>query len=112
MAWEIRVSAARDFHLTIFVQFQTSHMSAYGINDMATLAPKKNPHKTKNLLYLNGYNRRKVFERGFGGNFFQKVSPNVSPKEKIYSSSTLTGLPVAMDSLHAMVKETDLKASA
>lgn len=28
-----------------------------------------------------------------------------------YSSSTLTGLPVAMDSLHAMVNATDLNAS-
>ena len=28
-----------------------------------------------------------------------------------YSSSTLTGLPVAMDSLQAMVNATDLKAS-
>ena len=53
MAWEIRVSAAPDFHLTIFEQFQTNHMSADGINEMATHRPKKIPLKTKNLHILN-----------------------------------------------------------
>ncbi len=41
MAWEIRVSAAPDFHLTIFVEFQTNHMSADGLNHMSGQAPKK-----------------------------------------------------------------------
>ena len=43
MAWEIRVPAAPDFHLTIFVKIQTNHMSTDGINKMATQAPKKTP---------------------------------------------------------------------
>ncbi len=47
MAWEIRVSAAPDFHLTIFVEIQTNHMSTDGINDMSAQAPKKIPTKKK-----------------------------------------------------------------
>ncbi len=35
----------------------------------------------------------------------------VRTHDSFYSSSTFTGLPVAMDSLQAMVKATDLKAS-
>ena len=47
MAWEIRVPAAPDFHLTIFVEFQTNIMSADGINNMSAQAPKKIPLKKK-----------------------------------------------------------------
>ena len=43
MAWEIRVPAAPDFHLTIFVKIQTNDMSADGINGMAAQVPKKIP---------------------------------------------------------------------
>ena len=43
MAWEIRVPAAPDFHLTIFVKIQTNHMSADGINNMSAQVPKKIP---------------------------------------------------------------------
>ena len=47
MAWEIRVSAAPDFHLTIFKQLQTNEMSADGINEMSAQVPKKIPLKNK-----------------------------------------------------------------
>ena len=40
-AWEVRVLAEPDFPITIFVEFQTNEMSADGINEMATQAPKK-----------------------------------------------------------------------
>ena len=43
MAWEIRVPAAPDFHLTIFVEIQTNDMSADGINNMSAHRPKKIP---------------------------------------------------------------------
>jgi len=40
-AWEVRVLAEPDFPRTIFEEFQTNVMSADGINEMATQAPKK-----------------------------------------------------------------------
>ncbi len=49
MAWEVRVSAAPDFHLYYFVEFQTSVMSTDGINDMSAQVPKKILPKRKNL---------------------------------------------------------------
>ena len=52
-ATEVRVLAEPDFPITIFSEFQTNEMSADGINEMATQAPKKIPHKTKNLLYYS-----------------------------------------------------------
>ena len=41
MATEVRVLAEPDFPVIIFIEFQTNIMSADGINDMATQAPKK-----------------------------------------------------------------------
>ncbi len=49
MAWEVRVSAAPDFHLYYFVEFQTSVMSTDGINEMSAQAPKKIPLKNKKV---------------------------------------------------------------
>jgi len=49
MAWEIRVSAAPDFPITIFAEFQTNDMSADGTGKMATQVPNKIPLKRKNL---------------------------------------------------------------
>jgi len=43
MAWEIRVPAAPDFPITIFMEIQTNEMSADGINDMSAQVPKKIP---------------------------------------------------------------------
>ena len=43
MAWEVRVLAEPDFPVTIFVEIQTNIMSADGINEMVTQAPKKIP---------------------------------------------------------------------
>ena len=74
-AWEVRVLAEPDFPRTIFEEFQTNEMSADGINDMSAQAPKKIPHKTKNLLYQTGYNRLKRFWKGFGGTFSSKRFP-------------------------------------
>ena len=50
MAWEIRVPAAPDFHLTIFVKFQTNHMSADGIHKMSAHRPKKIPKNKKSAI--------------------------------------------------------------
>jgi hypothetical protein len=47
MAREVRVLAEPDFPKTIFEEFQTNEMSADGINQMATQAPKKIPLKNK-----------------------------------------------------------------
>ena len=47
MAREVRVLAEPDFPVIIFVEFQTNNMSADGINDMATQAPKKIPQTEK-----------------------------------------------------------------
>ena len=46
-ATEVRVLAEPDFPITIFVEIQTNIMSADGINNMATQAPKKIPYKKK-----------------------------------------------------------------
>ena len=43
MATEVRVLAEPDFPVIIFIEFQTNIMSADGINQMATQAPKKIP---------------------------------------------------------------------
>ena len=58
---------------------------------------------------LSHIHSKKVLERGLGKTYLRK---RFSLRNFDYSSSTLIGLPVAMDSLHAMVKETDLNASA
>jgi len=47
MAREIRVSAAPDFPITIFAEFQTNIMSADGINKMSAQTPNKIPSKEK-----------------------------------------------------------------
>ena len=49
MAREVRVLAEPDFPKTIFVESQTNHMSADGINQMATQAPKKIPLKKQKI---------------------------------------------------------------
>ena len=66
----------------------------------------QNKRSAQSLSHIQS---KKVLERGLGKTFSLK---RFSPRNFDYSSSTLTGLPVAMDSLHAMVKETDLNASA
>jgi len=76
MAREIRVPAAPDFHRTIFVEFQTSEMSADGINYMATHRPKKIPPKTSNLHSPYLIADQKGFGRGLGKPFPQKGFPN------------------------------------
>ena len=57
MAWEIRVPAAPDFHLTIFVKIQTNDMSADGTHYMSAQAPKKISQKEKICNNQTGYNR-------------------------------------------------------
>ena len=53
MAREVRVLAEPDFPITIFSEFQTNEMSADGINEMATQAPKKIPLKNKKSALSN-----------------------------------------------------------
>ena len=53
---------------------------------------------------MGGLGRCNISKNDPGGSFF-------AVPDFLYSSSTFTGLPVAMDSLQAMVNATDLNAS-
>ena len=71
---------------------------------------RKTVQNKRSARSLEFYLYEKVLERGSGKTFSSK---RVSPGNIFnYSSSTLTGTPSSMDLLHAMVKETDLNASA
>ena len=76
MAREIRVPAAPDFPITIFIEFQTNVMSTDGINEMSAQAPKKIPQENKKSALTNRQPQiKKVLERVWGNLFLKKVSP-------------------------------------
>jgi len=80
MAWEVRVSAAPDFHLTIFVEIQTNNTSTGLTNFSFTnrYISKKSP------LYHISFTKcqpqsKKVLEGAWGNLFLKKVSP-ITPR--------------------------------
>jgi len=80
MAWEVRVSAAPDFHRTIFAEIQTSPMSTGRTNFSRTprYISKKSP------LYHISFTKcqpqsEKVLEGVWGNLFLKKVSP-INPR--------------------------------
>jgi len=78
MAWEVRVSAAPDFHLTIFVEIKTSEKSTGLTNFSFTnrYISKKSPtppYQPNKPAATDG-----KFLKGFGGTFSKKFPQGIS----------------------------------
>jgi len=83
MAWEVRVSAAPDFHRTIFVEIQTSPMSTGRTNFSYIsryISKSPLPHHISQTNRLQQI--KKVLEGVWGNLFLKKVPPGKTPSTR------------------------------